>query len=172
MKISILPRKNNYFYKLAFLLLACFWNSFCISSFSFLLPNWYQKSSQNRPKIDKKSIKKRCATRSPKKAPPRLPKASPKAAPGLPNGSVRRPFYFLFWLQDRSKSLLERSWALFPLPKPFLEPLGHLRGAPGPLQEQFSDPPGPPKDPPETTFRQLQPALKKRLTYIPRYSNL
>ena len=149
-------------------------NTLKSASFSirFFIDFWYQKPSPKRLKIDKKSIKKRCATRSLKKAPPRPPKASPKTAPGLPNGSVRRPLYFLFWLQDCSKSLLERSWALFPLPKPFLEPLGHLRGAPGPLQEQFSDPPGPPKDPPETTFRQLQPALRKRLTYIPRYSNL
>ena len=125
-----------------------------LASFShrFFFDFWYQKPSQKRLKIDKTSIKKRCATRSPQKAPPRRPKASPKAEKGVPNGVVRPPLLCRFGTQDRSKILLGRSWALFPLPKRFLEPLGRLRNPPRALQDRFFDPPGPSGDPPETNF--------------------
>ena len=103
---------------------------------------------------------------------PKTPQSSPKAAPGLPKPSPKKVPYRLFWSQDRFKILLGRSWATFHLLMPFLQPLGHLQGAPGPLQELFLGSPGPPKDPPEINFQQLQPALKKRLTCIPRYRNL
>ena len=75
------------------------------------------------------------------------------------------------WLQDGLKILLGLSWSPFPSPKRFLEPLGRLRDVPGAPQERFSDLPGPPEDPLESDFERLQPALKKRLTHIPRYSN-
>ena len=132
----------------------------------------YQKPSQKCFKKLFKNDKKAMRNKITQKSATKTPQSSPKAAPGPPNGSVRHLLLCRFRTQDRSKILLGRSWAPFPLPMPFLEPLGHLRDAPGAIQERFSDPPGPPKDPPETNFQQLQPALKKRLTCIPRYRNL
>ena len=99
------------------------------------------------------------------------PQSSPKAAPGLPKPSPKKVPYRRFWLQDGLKILLGLSWSPFPSPKRFLKPLGRLRDVPGALQERFSELPGPPEDPLESDFERLQPALKKRLTHIPRYSN-
>ena len=96
---------------------------------------------------------------------PRTPKASPQAAPGRQMEAPR-------WLQDGSWTL---SGAFSPPGAIFgasWVPPGRPRSPP----RAIFGPPGtsrrPPDDPPESNFQQLQPALKKRLTCIPRYRNL
>ena len=146
-----------------------FKNSFVFSSFFFCfwIPKTIPKLFQNRYKIDTKAMLHKIAQKSAGKTSKSLPEDRPR----LPKPSPEKVPCFIFRVQDGSKMALGRSWALFPLPKRFLEPLGRLRDAPGALQERFSDLPGPPEDSVESDFERLQPALKKRLAHIPRYSN-